>query len=598
MSDSSQGPTLEPTVWPTESPSVADHAVEHEFGAANTLLLVSLLMACILAGYLLEERKFRYLPESGASMLIGMVVGGVIRLVVDDEGELTLLKFNPLIFFFVLLPPIIFEAGYTLKKKRFFGNITSIALFAVVGTFISTFVVGILTYACAVIGLIGIDTDSMLQALLFGSLISSVDPVATLAILGSSGTNCDPELYSLVFGESVLNDAVAIVLFHVMNSYGSSDTEFQTSDIFSVLLRFLGMTITSVVIGVSAGLLCSFVFKMSHLHKHRAYEIQLLFLFSFGCFALAELVNMSGVVALFFCAVTLAHYNYYNLSVQTQISSTYVFEGMAKTSETVVFAYMGMSLFTTHSAWSISFIVLGTLFCIIGRACNIFPMSFVANLFRTEKISNRMQAFMFFSGLRGAVSYALSTQLNKTTGSAHGIEIIQTTTLAIVIFTTFFLGGTTSAALEFLHLKQSSSDGSRSDQLRETFQAYHELPQISEDVSEDAPVNGAPPTPLIRAQRRAHSFWRRLDINYMRPLFGGKGHQKNRISPALFSAIQGNGGTDRIRQSHSWLEYNQTSPILAMNEEDRDNDLDISYLGSNTTMADSRSLNDAEDELS
>lgn len=63
-------------------------------------------------------------------------------------------------------------------------------------------------------GWIQIDTSSPLEALLFGALISAVDPVATLSILGNPELNLDPLLYSIVFGESVLNDAVAIVLFN------------------------------------------------------------------------------------------------------------------------------------------------------------------------------------------------------------------------------------------------------------------------------------------------------------------------------------------------------------------------------------------------
>ena len=48
------------------------------------------------------------------------------------------------------------------------------------------------------------------ESFAFGSLISAVDPVATLAIF--SALDVDPILYMLVFGESILNDAVAIVL--------------------------------------------------------------------------------------------------------------------------------------------------------------------------------------------------------------------------------------------------------------------------------------------------------------------------------------------------------------------------------------------------
>jgi sodium/hydrogen exchanger 8 len=87
-------------------------------------------------------------------------------------------------------------------------------LLAVLGTLVSTFVIGYLTYLLGLTGIVTIDTSSPMEALCFGALISAVDPVATLSIMGNPELNCDPLLYSLVFGESVLNDAVAIVLFH------------------------------------------------------------------------------------------------------------------------------------------------------------------------------------------------------------------------------------------------------------------------------------------------------------------------------------------------------------------------------------------------
>lgn len=103
---------------------------------------------------------------------------------------------QPEIFFFLLMPPIIFEAGYTLKRvrlpsgpvahndhdcfyclqRRFFHNIFTILLFAVVGTVISTFVVGLLCFAFAKAGVVNLATDSPLQSLLFGALISAGNP--------------------------------------------------------------------------------------------------------------------------------------------------------------------------------------------------------------------------------------------------------------------------------------------------------------------------------------------------------------------------------------------------------------------------------------
>ena len=102
-----------------------------------------------------------------------------------------------------MLPPIIFEAGYSLQRKSFFENIGAITLYAMFGTLISTLVVGYLTFYSAKIGIIyGVDKESPMEALLFGALISAVDPVATLSIMGSPELQCNNLLYSLVFGES------------------------------------------------------------------------------------------------------------------------------------------------------------------------------------------------------------------------------------------------------------------------------------------------------------------------------------------------------------------------------------------------------------
>jgi sodium/hydrogen exchanger 8 len=120
-----------------------------------------------------KKNKFYFLPESGVAILVGMLIGGVTRLTVTD---LTLFSFQSEFFFFVLLPPIIFEAGYSLEKKQFFENIGAITLYAFGGTIISAFVVGMLTHWSAQIGLIHVDKDNPMEALLFGALISAVDP--------------------------------------------------------------------------------------------------------------------------------------------------------------------------------------------------------------------------------------------------------------------------------------------------------------------------------------------------------------------------------------------------------------------------------------
>ena len=105
-----------------------------------------------------------------------------------------------------------------------------------------------------------------MEALLFGALISAVDPVATLSIMGSPELNCDPLLYSLVFGESVLNDAVAIVLFRTFYNYYEEGAELDQSKIPVALFEFLFVTIGSILMGVATGLICSYLIP-THAHK-------------------------------------------------------------------------------------------------------------------------------------------------------------------------------------------------------------------------------------------------------------------------------------------------------------------------------------------
>jgi NhaP-type Na+/H+ or K+/H+ antiporter len=233
---------------------------------------------------------------------------------------------SPNVFFFVLLPPILLQASYSMRKKNFFSNFSTIMLFAVIGTLISTILCGFALYGLGSLGTLPLPRFTLKECLMFGALISATDPVATLSIMGAKDVNANHMLYSLVFGESVLNDAVGIVLFDAFDSYGSSFTSVTTIE---AIFWFMGVTLGSLVLGVLMGLSCSFILKHYDLRGEPSQEFIVTATFAYAAYCAAEVGSLSGVMCIFFCGVTLAHYNWYNISKGARATSKHGFDALA-----------------------------------------------------------------------------------------------------------------------------------------------------------------------------------------------------------------------------------------------------------------------------
>ena len=380
------------------------------------------------------------------------------------------------------------------------------------GTMISCFVIGYLLIFFAKIGLItSIDGENAMEPLLFGALISAVDPVATLSIMGAPELQCDQLLYSLVFGESVLNDAVAIVLFKTFRKYYDPDAPKMTEhDIPGALLSFFTVSILSVFVGVGLGLLASFIYKNSQISNYPKFETALLFLFCYLCYAIGEALDLSGIMALFFNGIILSHYNSYNLSETAHVTSDQIFATLAVIMETIVFLYMGMGVFTGQfDNWDVGFSIIALLCCLVGRALNIFPLSFVANLCRRRgknHISIKMQGVLWFVGLRGAIAFALSENMPGPNKDTYA-----TATLTICMFTTIVCGGLTEKVLSETGMKQPDSRSSMGENEFEDEYQYDNL-ILSSPLAKKR---------FNTVHKGLKGIWKTIDNVYLKPLFGG-----------------------------------------------------------------------------
>ncbi|XP_071869881.1 na[+]/H[+] hydrogen exchanger 1 isoform X2 [Bombus fervidus] len=443
------------TVVPAEPVLPDKGSAEEEHNSSMSIFFVLCVLALgILLIHLMLQTNFQYLPESVVIVFLGGAIGMIINLM-SNQNIANWRKeeaFSPTAFFLVLLPPIIFESGYNLHKGNFFQNIGSILVFAIFGTAISAFVIGAGIY---LLGLAQVAYKlSFVESFAFGSLISAVDPVATVAIFHA--LEVDPVLNMLVFGESILNDAISIVL---TTSVLESNNATTTSEaIILGLNRFCLMFFASAGIGVVFALISALLLKHVDLRKNPSLEFGLMLVFTYAPYVLAEGIQLSGIMAILFNGIVMSHYTHFNLSTVTQITMQQTMRTLAFIAETCVFAYLGLALFSFRHRVEPALVIWSIVLCLIGRAANIFPLAFLVNRFREHQITRKMMFIMWFSGLRGAISYALSLHLDFSDETRH---VIITTTLIIVLFTTLIFGGSTMPLLKFLRAEKKQKSNSR-----------------------------------------------------------------------------------------------------------------------------------------
>lgn len=484
--------------------------------ATGGALISAVVIVAMLMNYCLHHFNIRWLPESVATMFLGGLAGlGALLIFPATAHQWGI--FDRRIFFFVLLPPIILEAGYTLKRKNFFKNIAAILLYAVVGSLISAGLTGGTIFYFR--EWLDMSTVKLLPCLLFGSLISATESVAILAVLGNKDRPANPLLYSLVFGESVFNDAVCIVMYDVLYDLVANHEgqDVGASEISQAVLEFFEVSFGSIALGCVAGLACSFVFKRIHLHEHPATEWLLIFLTAFTAYCIAEIAAFSGVMSLFFCGIVLAHYNWYNISKESRMSTLFGISAISKGAECFVFFYLGFTwaLSIDNSSedyqWSFKLIMVTLVLAFVSRALYIFLFSGLDNCRRkpNAKITFKIQLIMILAGMRGAVAFALA--LNFPNAEEFKGQFI-TTTLAVSLTTLVGCGFLIDKLLASFGLvgEEGPSGNLMGDDI-----AFYGLGQ--HDSRSEQSVDG----PIYSRDNATWFHWRQIDDNFLKPLFGG-----------------------------------------------------------------------------
>ena len=199
------------------------------------------------------------------------------------------------------------------KRYFFFKNFGTIILIAFLGTMISIILTSMGMWT---VGYLGIATAlSLKHCWAFGSLISATDPISVLAIFKE--VNADDTLYSLIFGESILNDAISIVMYRTIRQIGITENDDIVKEGILASYHFVMLVLGSSAIGIFLALMISIVLKyqLNNLKQtFHNFDIILMCLIPWVSYLMAEGLAMSGIVSILANGVYLAHYAAPNMS--------------------------------------------------------------------------------------------------------------------------------------------------------------------------------------------------------------------------------------------------------------------------------------------
>lgn len=320
---------------------------------------------------------------------------------------------------------------------------------------------------------------SFVEAISVGATLSATDPVTILAIFNLY--KVEPKLYTVIFGESILNDAIAIVLFETAQKYADSEAGSLTAlNLLEAIGVFLLVFFGSMLIGVVVGIATALGLKYTHVRRMPKIESCLIVLIAYASYFFSNGIYLSGmclgqylvqvshcvmltslgIVSLLFCGITLKHYAYYNMSRRTQLTTKYLFQVLAQLSENFIFIYLGLDLFVESNLQFKPLFILVAVFGIcVARYLSVFPLSKAINWFiryrarrRGKDVADELpfayQAMLFWAGLRGAVGVALAAGLQGVNAPA-----LRATVLVVVVLTVIIFGGTTARMLDILGIR-------------------------------------------------------------------------------------------------------------------------------------------------
>lgn len=348
------------------------------------LVKVSIILLLVATAVALLSRRLK-VPYVAGLVLAGLAITELLP---------TRIGLNDSLILSLCLPILVFEAAINTDISRLRSTVKPIALLAGPGVLISSGVTAIILKWGLGIGWI--------PAMLAGVILAITDTVSVIAVFKE--VSVPSRLSTIVEGESLFNDGVALVVFSLIlqfNAVGSLS-------ILGGLQEFFVVIIGGTLVGLIVGYLSTGLFVRS---DEPLSSILLTMAVALGTFQAGQLLGVSGVVAVVVSGLIVGTKGIAgNVSASTRLTLLTFWESLGFGVNSLIFLLIGLEVNLTTLWYTLPGVLLAILAYQTGRMVSVYPLLAIAGWF-DRAIPWRWQHVLFLGNIKGSLSMALALSL-------------------------------------------------------------------------------------------------------------------------------------------------------------------------------------------
>ena len=410
--------------------------------------MVILMLLAALAAVLLKKIKF---PFTIGLVILGVALGMSTQYI-SFLKPMQSVHLTPNIILYILLPTLVYEAAVNIDTRTLLKNLIPVLILAAPGLILATAVTGLLMNWLTPL--------TLGAAMLFGALISATDPVAVIAVFKELGA--PKRLTMLVDGESLFNDATAIVMFDIVLAMLVSGVSMSAATAVSAAGHFVLVFAGGGLLGALIGFIIVQFFSLAK--NDPLIEIALTTVVAYAAFILAQFyLELSGVMAVVGAGLVVSYYATTRFTPTVQEYTKQFWEFMAFAANSFIFLMLGLTedyltRDVQHVAYILLYVGVAVLAVLVARMLVVFGLVPLVNkLTRHHPIRIPYQSIMFWGGLRGALPIGLAMSLTAAqVGGEENRMLILDCTLGVVLFTLLVQGTTISRLMNWFKLNELS----------------------------------------------------------------------------------------------------------------------------------------------